>query len=116
MGAQLPDDPWRAGYYSELDLLVWARTHFGEDFAAFLAANYEPVDLVFRLAEQSSIVLLNGGGFEGPEWSLRVSLANLPEEAYAQIGRHLKAAAEDYVRAWRASTSQRRKAARKRIS
>jgi aspartate 4-decarboxylase len=27
------------------------------------------------------IVLLNGGGFEAPDWSLRVSLANLPDEA-----------------------------------
>jgi len=32
-------------------------------------------------------VLLNGGGFEAPDWSLRVSLANLSDEAYEDIGR-----------------------------
>ena len=32
-------------------------------------------------------MLLNGGGFGAPDWSLRVSLANLPDEAYEDIGR-----------------------------
>jgi hypothetical protein len=35
----------------------------------------------FRLAEDRGIVLLNGGGFEAPQWSMRLSLANLPDEA-----------------------------------
>ncbi|MET3985674.1 hypothetical protein [Streptomyces sp. PvR034] len=33
--------------------------------------NYEPVDAPFRLAEQTSVVLLDGGGFEEPPWSVR---------------------------------------------
>jgi aspartate 4-decarboxylase len=37
------------------------------------------------MAEDHGIVLLNGGGFETPDWSLRVSLANLPDEAYEDI-------------------------------
>ena len=48
------------------------------------------MDILFRLAKQASIVLLNGGGFEAPKWSLRISLANLPEEAYAKIGEYLR--------------------------
>jgi hypothetical protein len=39
------------------------------------------------LAEDHGIVLLNGGGFEAPQWSMRLSLANLPDEAYEDIGR-----------------------------
>ena len=35
-------------------------------------------------------MLLNGGGFEAPNWSLRVSLANLPDEAYEDIGRGVR--------------------------
>jgi hypothetical protein len=31
-------------------------------------------------------VLLNGGRFDAPDWSSRVSLANLFEEAYEDIG------------------------------
>ncbi len=70
--------------------------------------HYEPVDILFRLAERSSIVVLNGGGFAGPQWSLRVSLANLPDEAYGEIGRHVETAAADYTRAWKAATAGRR--------
>jgi aspartate 4-decarboxylase len=107
LGAQVPDDPLCAGYYAELDLLVWARREYGEDFVRYLKAHYEPVDLLFRLAEQSAIVLMPGGGFAGPEWSVRVSLANLPDEDYAKIGRYLRLAAQSYVKEWRASKRQR---------
>jgi aspartate 4-decarboxylase len=107
LGAAVADDPLCAGYYAELDLLVWARHEYGEDFVRYLKARYEPVDLLFRLAEQSSIVLMPGGGFAGPQWSVRVSLANLPEEDYAKIGRHLRLAAQSYVKEWRASKRQR---------
>ena len=37
------------------------------------------LNVVFRLAQETSLVLLNGGGFDGPEWSVRASLANLNE-------------------------------------
>jgi aspartate 4-decarboxylase len=47
------------------------------------------------------VVLLHGGGFGGPAWSVRVSLANLPEEMYAKIGQFLRAAAEGYVQKWK---------------
>ncbi|MGW8332027.1 bifunctional aspartate transaminase/aspartate 4-decarboxylase [Streptomyces sp. NPDC055897] len=104
-GAQMKiaDDPKRAGYYIELDLLAEAERVHGKDFAAFLEKNYEPVDPLFRLAEQTSVVLLNGGGFEGPEWSVRVSLANLDDLDYLKIGHHLRAIFNDYAEEWRAS-------------
>ena len=63
----------------------------------FVEGNYEPVDFVFRLAEQESVVLLNGGGFDAPEWSIRVSLANLPDEAYQQIGAAIARVGAQYV-------------------
>ncbi|MFB7589639.1 bifunctional aspartate transaminase/aspartate 4-decarboxylase [Streptomyces sp. NPDC056169] len=104
-GAQMKiaDDPKRAGYYIELDLIAEAERVHGKDFAAFLEKNYEPVDPLFRLAEQTSVVLLNGGGFDGPEWSVRVSLANLDDLDYLKIGHHLRAIFNDYAEEWKAS-------------
>ncbi len=103
LGAPLPADPLRAGYYCELDLMAWAERHYGREFMEFLARRHEPVDLLLRLAKQCSIVLMPGGGFAGPRWSVRVSLANLPEQAYARIGGQLHAAARGYVEEWRAA-------------
>ncbi len=101
LGLPYPEDPDRASYYCELDLMVWAERRYGPGFAAFLKRQYEPVDILFRLASLSGVVLMHGGGFKGPEWSVRVSLANLPEEAYPQIGRHLVEASKQYLAAWK---------------
>jgi aspartate 4-decarboxylase len=96
MKVPLPRDPNAANYYVELDLITWAEREFGKGFAEFMQKNYEPVDVLFRLAENHSIVLLNGGGFDGPEWSVRISMANLMMPAYEQIGAWLADAVSDY--------------------
>ncbi|HTS20227.1 MAG TPA: bifunctional aspartate transaminase/aspartate 4-decarboxylase [Casimicrobiaceae bacterium] len=123
LGITLPsNDPLRAWYYVELDLEVWARKTYGDGFFEYLEANYEPVDFLFRIAEKSSVVLLDGGGFGGPPWSVRISLANLGEEEYRNIGKFMREAAQEYVQAWQtgqggapgAGSSARRPAARGR--
>jgi len=90
----------RASYYCIIDIHEWALKNYGQDFVDFLEKNFEPVDIVFRLAEKSSVVLLNGGGFAGPEWSVRVSLANLENEDYTIIGKELHATMNEYLEAW----------------
>lgn len=101
MNMPIIPDPERAAYYCEIDIREWAMKNYGNEFVAFLEKNFEPVDIVFRLAEKSSIVLLNGGGFAGPEWSVRVSLANLENNDYKIIGKELAETMQDYVDAWK---------------
>jgi aspartate 4-decarboxylase len=103
LGMSLPEDPTRAAYYIELDLMVWATKEYGPEFAAFLRKNYECSDILFRLAEHRGVVLMHGGGFGGPDWSVRVSLANLAEETYPKIGQYLREAAESYVKEWQSN-------------
>jgi len=105
LGSKLapPADPQRAWYYVELDFMVWAKGVYGQEFVDYMVANYEPIDFLFRLAEQTGVVLMDGGGFGGPPWSIRVSLANLNDEDYAQIGNNMRKAATQYVDAWKAS-------------
>ena len=73
------------------------------EFARFLRKNYECTDVLFRLAEHSGVVLMHGGGFGGPDWSVRVSLANLKEDTYPKIGQYLRETAMAYVKEWKAS-------------
>ena len=105
LGLAPPTDEDRASYYAELDVMVWAEKVYGPDFVKFLRKNYECTDILFRLAEKSGVVLMHGGGFGGPDWSVRVSLANLPEETYPKIGQFLKDAAEGYVEEWKTSST-----------
>ena len=107
LGLALPADKNRAAYYVELDLMIWAEKQYGPGFAEFLRKNYECSDVLFRLAEHCGVVLMHGGGFGGPEWSVRVSLANLPEETYPKIGQYLREIASDYVEEWKSSAPNR---------
>lgn len=100
-GFSLADDPLRVGYYSEIDMLVWAKIFYGEEFVDYLKKMYNPLDIVFRLANETSLVLLNGGGFAGPKWSIRVSLANLNEKDYVKIGQGIKRILDEYADTWK---------------
>lgn len=102
-GFTLLDDPLRAGYYSEIDMEVWAKKFYGDEFVEYLKANYEPVDVVFRLAQETALVLLNGGGFDAPEWSIRASLANLKTEDYVRIGEGIASILHSYAEKWKES-------------
>jgi aspartate 4-decarboxylase len=99
-------------YYGLIDFEFWARKNIGEGAVEYLKRNIHPLDLAFRLAEAHGIVLLNGGGFEAPEWSLRVSLANLPDEAYENIARGVRSIARGYRDAYEAAKAAQKAAER----
>lgn len=103
LGIPVPHDPLDAAYYTQFDLLQWARSNYEPAFADYLQKTYKTVDVLLRLAEESSIVLLSGGGFHGPEWSIRVSLANLKDEMYSRIGQVLRKILEQYAAEWKNS-------------
>lgn len=63
---------------------------------------FEPIDFVVRLAEECAIVLMDDGGFDAPKMSVRVSLANLPDEAYEPVGQAIAGLLGDYHAQWRA--------------
>lgn len=100
-------DPLNTGYYSEIDIANWAAQIYGDDFLKWLQKKMQPTDILFRLAEKTAIVLLNGGGFGGPEWSVRVSLANLPTESYTLIGESLTEIMHEYVSAYKEETGKK---------
>jgi aspartate 4-decarboxylase len=103
MGLHLTPNPNYDAYYGLIDFEFWARKNIGDEAVEYLKEHVHPLDLAFRLAEDHGIVLLNGGGFEAPNWSLRVSLANLPDEAYEDIGRGVRTVARGYRHAYEAS-------------
>lgn len=93
-------------YYGLIDFEFWARKYVGEDVVKWMKANVHPLDIVFRLAEDHGIVLLNGGGFAAPNWSVRVSFANLDDHVYDDIGRAVRAIARGYRLAYEAATGK----------
>ena len=103
LGLELQENKDYDRYYGLIDFEFWARKNLGDEAVEYLKKNVHPLDLAFRLAEDHGIVLLNGGGFEAPNWSLRVSLANLPDQAYDDIARGVRSVARGYRDAYMAS-------------
>jgi aspartate 4-decarboxylase len=103
LGLEVAPNTLYNAYYGLIDFEFWARKNIGQEAVDYLKKNVHPLDLAFRLAEDHGIVLLNGGGFEAPDWSLRVSLANLSDEAYEEIGRGVRSIARGYRATFEAS-------------
>ena len=105
---QIPinEDKNNAAYYTQFDIEQWARINYGEDFVNYIKSNYTPVDILYKLANEYSIILLSGNGFAGPKWSIRVSLANLSDEAYSKIGLAIKEILNDYLNSWKLSQTK----------
>ena len=93
--------PLFAAYYGIVDFEFWMRRYGGEDVVQFMKEHYHPLDIVYRLAADHGMVLLNGGGFDAPDWSVRISFANLDDAVYEDIGRAVRAVARTYVEACR---------------
>jgi aspartate 4-decarboxylase len=101
LGADFPKNKYDAHYYTTVDVPKLAKERYGEEFANYLLQNFESIDFVVKLAEEKSIVLMDGGGFDAPNMSVRVSLANLPDEAYANIGKGISELLEEYHQNWK---------------
>ena len=102
-GIPLPSDAHCTSYYATIDIPALAASRHGEAFVAWLKASFPPIDFVVRLAQRKGIVLLDGGGFDAPQMSVRVSLANLPDEAYSRIGQGISELLDEYHALWQRS-------------
>ncbi|WP_213959731.1 bifunctional aspartate transaminase/aspartate 4-decarboxylase [Variovorax sp. dw_954] len=92
----LPVDPNSVDYYHLLDLKDISAQLHGEAFAEWIAQRLRPNEALFRIAQESGVVMLPGRGFGTEHASGRVSLANLNEYDYANIGRAVRHLSAEY--------------------
>lgn len=98
LGVPQGNDENAVDYYTLLDLAAVARDLHGPEFAAWVKKNVNPDELLFRIADETGIVLLPGRGFGTRQPAGRASLANLNEYQYANIGRSLRGMAEEFYK------------------
>ena len=93
LGIEVYPNPLYDAYYGLIDFEFWARREdIGEDAVDSLckAACFTHSISLLAWLRITEVFLLNGGGFSAPDWSLRVSLANLADEVYEDIGRGVR--------------------------
>lgn len=98
LGVTVRSDPNAVDYYTLLDLEDLANRMYGKEFAKWVAKRFSGDELLFRIADETGIVLLPGKGFGTQQPSGRASLANLNEYEYAAIGRSLKQMADEFYK------------------
>lgn len=96
LGLPMPYDANSVRYYHLLDLQELAEEMYGKDFTKWMISQMKPNQALFRLAEETGVILLPGKGFGTTDPSWRVSLANLNEYDYANIGKAIRKLAEEY--------------------
>ena len=87
MGVKAEHQTNDVNYYSLIDLQEIGGQLYGPEFEAWFIKSDLGLNFLFRLAQETGVVLLPGKGFEVVDTSARVSLANLTDFEYAAIGK-----------------------------
>jgi len=96
LGTPRRNDENSVDYYTLVSLEQTARDLHGDEFADWVMKTQNPTDILFRIADETGVVLLPGSGFGVLHPSGRASLANLNEYQYAAIGNSLRKLADEY--------------------
>jgi aspartate 4-decarboxylase len=83
-------DENNVGYYTLLDLEKISSQIYNKEFSEWILKNHSGPETLKILAIETGIVLLPGRGFDVEHPSARVSLANLREYDYSQIGINIR--------------------------
>ncbi|KXV75095.1 aspartate aminotransferase [Acetobacter malorum] len=105
LGVPAPNDPGCTHYYTLIDLAKVATHLYGTRFARWLITRVDYQTILFRIADETGVVLLPGDGFAVRRPSARASLANLNEYQYAAIGAALRRMADEYYERYKKEKS-----------
>ena len=96
MGVQADHKPDDVNYYTLIDLQELGGKLYGAEFERWFVKQDLGTRFLFRLAQETGVVLLPGKGFEVVDTSARVSLANLTDVEYAAIGKFTRQVLDEY--------------------
>ncbi|GAA5229978.1 bifunctional aspartate transaminase/aspartate 4-decarboxylase [Arthrobacter cryoconiti] len=103
IGVTADYQPNDVNYYSLIDLQEISKELYGAQFQAWFIEQDIGTAFLFRLAEETGVVLLPGKGFEVVDTSARVSLANLTGFQYEAIGKATRRVIDEYYESFTAT-------------
>ena len=89
LGLTMPVEELNTAYYCEIDFDWWMKKRYGSEFRDYVETNWTMTDIVAQLAQEERLNLLKSEAFGSSRWTVRVSLANLETEAYAEVGERI---------------------------
>ncbi len=85
-----------AKYYAVIDMQELIKKHYDDKFAEWMNTNVSNLDFLNDLAKEKGVVLMYGPGFDAPEDTVRVSLANLDKEDYVELASRIYELLDEY--------------------
>ncbi|MBC3886769.1 bifunctional aspartate transaminase/aspartate 4-decarboxylase [Acetobacterium paludosum] len=85
-----------AKYYALIDIYNLAERLYGENLATYIRKNFEEIDFLLNLAKEEGLVIMEGVGFAATPGTLRVSQANLADDAYPKIAKRIIELLKEY--------------------
>ena len=96
LGLPEDDNDANAKYYTVVNIRSLCEKHYGKDFADWLYKNVTEIDFLNALAQKKGVVLMYGPGFNAPDGTVRISLANLNKEDYIELAKRMFELLDEY--------------------
>ena len=105
-GLELQEDDCEnnSHYYTVVDIYALTEAKYGQDFLDWFKENKTEIDFLNDLAGEEGVVFMYGPGFEAPDGTVRISLANLNKEDYKEIARRLYELLDQYYEVFEEET------------
>ncbi|GCF92612.1 aminotransferase [Enterococcus florum] len=100
LGLEEPLKALDTAYYCEINFEEWTRKRYGAEFSNYLKNSWTVTKILTILAEKEKLMLLKANAFGSDEWSVRISLANLSTNQYAEVGQRIIHLIEDIRDEW----------------
>lgn len=97
------EDVNNAKYYCLLDLKNMFKVRYSEEFKTYITSKYTLLDILNDLASIEGVVVMYGPGFDAPDWSIRISLANLNKDQYIELARRIYELFDEYFEKYQTS-------------
>lgn len=79
---------------------------YGEDFAEYICDSMTEIDFLNDLAQKKGVVVMYGPGFEAPDGTIRISLANLNKDDYVEIAERILELLDEYYEEYEAEEQE----------
>ena len=94
------DSSHNTKYYSLINIYELATQYHGKEFSDWMRSSFTQIDFLYKLSKRYGAVLMNGVGFGSRPGILRISEANLPDEAYSMIAADIHDLMDSYYKRW----------------
>ena len=96
LGLPVDNQTANAKYYTLIDIQDLCTRNYDKNFANWIKENITDLEFLNDLAARKGLVLMYGPGFKAPEGTIRISLANLYEKDYKELGKRLFELLDEY--------------------